>query len=218
LHELNYAAPLTMETERDSETENAQLLREIVASYTSRTDEIEIDSKQAGRLETLQLRVAKEDYPKVAGKWQKQIQSLRVTFQFIGARNQKTVRLLLLEPEQQQPDGAPQRETPEIDAEFESRFGHLLRPEAAVKPPSTYNPETIRALAEKVLGRVLIKPFTTEIYDAEDKVQLDAFVEQSELELAQGIEPYLRPLFHAAGKKQGRNLYFEVKPKVEIPM
>jgi hypothetical protein len=79
-----------------------------------------------------------------------------------------------------------------------------------------YDPEGILALLNKLLARVLAKPHRTDIYDAEDKVHLEVYPGAGEQKLADALVMYAAPIFHAIGKRMGRDLYLEAKPVVPI--
>ena len=205
-----------MSTERKDETANAALLRDIVGAYTVFSDDIDIKSDAHARGETLSLRVHKEDYPKVAGKWQKQIESLRTVFKFIGARDQIKIRILLLEPEPLAAAEQKPRETDDLDDEFSRRFNTKGFAEDLQRQDSAYDPDGIRALLDKILARIMVKPYDTDIYEAEGKVQLDAHIDKEELQLADGVAMYLHPIFRAVGHSQGKDLYLSFNPRIVL--
>lgn len=199
----------------NDEKPNAALLRDIVAAYTTRGDAIEIVSEPNARGELLKLRVDKGDHAKVVGGGGKQIQALRTIFQFIGARDGQTLRLVLLEPDREgdQPWSPPKtgpfaRSRPDLDEEAASRM--LGAGEA------DYDPEATLSLLDKLLARVLAKKHRTDIYAAEDKVHLEIYPHADEATLAEALATYAAPIFHAIGKRMGRDLYLEAKPVVPI--
>lgn len=193
------------------EGKNAALLREIVSAYTTRPEAIEIEVKPNPRGELMQLRVAAQDHAKVIGGGGKQIQALRTIFEIIGARDKRSVKLVLLEPDRGgETYGVREpRARPDLDYEVAQR---LLEPDS----DGEYDPEATLALLDKVLARVLVKEHRTDIYDAEDKVHLEVHPSADEKELAELLVEYAAPIFHAIGKRMGRDLYLETKPVVPI--
>jgi Predicted RNA-binding protein (contains KH domain) len=179
------------------ETKNAALLRSIVESFTRFHEDVEIESTVAigtKRVETLKFKVNADDHPKVVGGGGKQIQSLRTVFQFIAARDQETIRVLLLEPERG----------------VKSEYGYDGEAE--------YDPERIRELATRVLSRILVEPFEIELYGENGTVMLEIAASKKEMPLAEAVFPYLKSVFNAIGRHQGKELHAELRVVIEIPV
>ncbi len=152
---------------------------------------------------TLTLAVDPRDQPRAVGSRGKHIQALRTIFQFIGGRDQRRIQLILAEP----------------DERAEVR-------ESAFVPDPKWNPEPIRGIISKVLERVLREPFRIEIYSESDRAlekaglpagasadhtsKIDVHPSPADQQIADVIGDYMKPIVHAVGKNQGRELYLVV--------
>jgi predicted RNA-binding protein YlqC (UPF0109 family) len=177
------------------ETDNQTLLRELVEALVQYPKSVKIKRQQQpdnGELMTLEVHSA--DLPRVFGGQGRHIQALRTIFQFIGARDEHRVRLLLIEPHARVA-GAP------------------LTP--FVSNPD-WKPEPVRVLLERVLNRVLAKPPQLDIYSGEGMTMIDIYADKDDEALCDGLTEYLKPIFHAIGKNQGRELFLESKQSIEI--
>jgi len=192
------AATVADEMKPHEGTRNADLLREIVRAITKHEKDIEIESEpivsaSGKRIETLRFWVNADDQPVVVGGQGRQIQAIRTIFQFIGARDGETIRVLLLEPKtgKQKPYGYDE--------------------------PEKYVADEVQSLAIKILSRILSRPFEIDLYGAEATEMMEIAVDKKERQLAEGLLPFLRSVFNAVGLHRGVELHLELKPLIEIP-
>lgn len=179
--------------EKTKRTRNEDLLLELVRSYARHPDDVAVSSRPITGGELMELRVNRDDHPKVYGKMGRQMAALGTLFKFIGARDKQTVRIVLLEPEtgEQRPYG------------FEGE--------------GAYDPAAVEALVRKVFGRILAEPFDVVIYEAEEKVNVDITPDKVEEELLNQLIHYTGSVFHAVGWHQGRDLTLVAQPAIDIP-
>jgi predicted RNA-binding protein YlqC (UPF0109 family) len=192
---------LAARAKRPSPGENEIMLRDLVGAFVQYPAGVRTTSAlDEGGGETLTLAVRAEDQPRVWGQGGRHIQALRTIFQFIGAREERRITLILLEPAERA-RGAPQQPfTPSMD----------------------WDSAPTVALLARVLRRVLRKEFTTQAYSPSARAleaaglptassmdyetRIDVAPDAAEQVLCAGIVEYLKPIFHAIGKNQGREV------------
>lgn len=173
-------------------TRNEELLLELVRAYAKYPDDVEVSSRPITGGELMELRVNRDDHPKVWGKRGMQMAALGTLFKFIGARDKQNVRIVLLEPQVGE----------------QRAYGY--------EGEGTYDRAAIEALVRKVFSRILAEPFEVLAYEAEEKVKVEIMPDKVEEKLLTEIIQYTGVVFHAVGWHQGRDLYIEVQPVIEI--
>jgi predicted RNA-binding protein YlqC (UPF0109 family) len=180
-----------MTTERDGKNDE-QLLRDIVGAFTRHPADVSISIEKRGETSTMiTLEVNRDDYPRVFGGQGRHIQALRTIFAFIGAREERQIRLLLVEPRK----GVRQGNLP-------------------FKPNLEWQADKVLELLRQILDRIFTKPFEVEAMSAEETTNVEIRVDPSEQKIMDALEPSLQPIFHAIGKSEGRQLYIETPEPV----
>lgn len=173
------------------ESEDAQLLRRLVATFTRNGEDIAIEEEAQGPgRKMLRLWVHAADQSRVVGAGGRHIHALRTIFQYVGARAGTGIRVTLEEP----------------------RTGDK---EAGALPatPRPWDPEAVTSLLRDVLGRVLVKPFDLDAFDAgEDTTTVEVQVHDDERQIMKrgddaGLLLSVQPIFNAIGKVGGRQLF-----------
>jgi len=193
-------------------SENEILLRDLVSAFVQFPNGVRIGhvAHEDGG-ETLMLKVRPEDEPRVRGKYELHIQALRTIFEFIGARERRRMILLFDESPERANTSPPQRFTPCVD----------------------WDSAPTVALLSRVLRRVLQKEFTIEAYSPTARAleraglwsgasssletRIDVTPDAEEQQLCTMLTEYLKPIFHAIGKNQGREVKLECKTDTAEP-
>lgn len=177
----------------DKMTADESLLYDLVAAFTRHPQDIRVEGRQLKPGSTLiELEVNRDDQPRVIGSRGKHIQALRTIFQYIAAREKREIRLILLEP--------TRGEREEERLEF--------------RPNMDWQPDNTLALIERVLGRVLRKPFQVNAISAGETTNLEVAADKTEKEIIVALKPSLHPIFNAIGKNEGRQLFIELPEPV----
>jgi predicted RNA-binding protein YlqC (UPF0109 family) len=181
----NEAKPKKREPNADED-----LLVDIIAAFVSYPDDIGVTTlSQGGANILIELEVNRADYGKVAGSQGRHITAIRTIFDFIGAREQRRIRVMLID----QPRIAPRDFV--IPPQFEENLN--------------WKPDATVALLQRLLDRIFIKPFSIEVASAEATTNIEIRVDKKEQEIMDALKPHLQPIFHACGKASGRILYVE---------
>jgi predicted RNA-binding protein YlqC (UPF0109 family) len=172
-------------------SEDALLLRRLVAAFTRNADDIQIDEEAQGpSRKMLRMWVHAADQSRVVGAGGRHIHALRTIFQYVGARAGTAVKITLEEPRTGDKDGA-----------------------ALPAAPREFDAEAVTGLLRDVLGRVLVKPFELEAFDAgEDSTTVEVHVHDDERQIMKrgddaGLLLSVQPIFNAIGKVGGRQLF-----------
>jgi predicted RNA-binding protein YlqC (UPF0109 family) len=182
--------------EETATTSTADLLRSLVGNFVGHLDAVEIESKPGGGLglaETITLRVHADDTPVTVGAGGRMFKALRTIIQTVGAREDRAVRLMLLEP----------------NVGEQSRFGY---------PPENpeFRPKVVEALVRKTLDLLLLDEYEVDMYDREGGVMIEVKTSTREQELADALAPYLGSVFNAIGKRQGKDVHLMATPRIEL--
>lgn len=187
--------------------QNEALLRDLVSAFVAYPKEIETKSDlDAAGNETLTLKVHGNDQPRVWGQGGRHIQALRTMFQFIGARDDRRITLLLVEP----------------------RWSRSVRPDPQpFRPNDQWDATETVALLNRLLSRILRKPFTISAYSPAERALAEAGLsiqssadytsileidpDSTERNVVDALLNYARPIFHAIGKNNGRELKLDAK-------
>jgi predicted RNA-binding protein YlqC (UPF0109 family) len=168
------------------------LLRDIVSAFIRFPEEINIETERRGENSTMmKLEVHRDDYPRVFGGQGRHRQALVTIFAFIGAREERQIKFMLLESKK----GVRQGNLP-------------------FKANLDWKPDKTLDLLRKILRRIFTKPFEVEALSAEETTNIEIRVDPSETNIIDALEPSLEPIFHAIGKNQGRQLYLEAPEPV----
>ncbi len=168
-------------------SDNAELLRGLVGAFIGRPKDVKITSKLDRAGEILVLQVHREDHSRVVGSLGRHIQALRTIFEFIGARDNVAIRVLLLD-------------------QAEGRGGPMLE----FKANMSWSASPMTQLLRQLLKRILRREFTIEITSVADTTNVLVKTHAGDQELAEALGPYLQPIFRAIGKQQGRRVYLDV--------
>lgn len=177
------------------QNDDEQLLREITAALARYPADITVTTKSLGGENTMMdLDVNKADYGSVHGSMGKHLQALRTIFQFIGARQDRKIKIMLLEP---------------TKGQREERLPFT--------PNHHWNERNIMDLLNRILIRILRRPFAMVALSAEQPdatTTIEITADPAEQAVIEALTTALQPLFHAIGKKEGRQLYVEAPAAV----
>lgn len=161
------------------------LLRDLAQAFTLHHKALKADGREVGTLIMLTLQADTDDHPKLIGTKGKHIIALQTLFQ--AMRLSRPASLTLLEP-----TPAPREPITPFD------------------PNPEWTPDSVIALATRVLAEICSQPFTIKVEAVGEMSVL--LVETNELQQDGPIQRSLHAIIHAIGKCQGRLVHVNVAP------